>query len=178
MTPGLNPDQAKSVFEQNFAQYRALNEQLNRIPPFAVTLTGGFWYIAVVVQNYGTLSAGYESLARFCLMVFAGVCNLVLVFIAIRVRDVMRAYEGSLKNYAGSSWPDTSRGRIPFLGDYSMIGMYCTLILGGSLLSFVAAFALFWKGTQHPTHVGIVGSILALITLILGYVLLPKLGRK
>ena len=43
MTTDQAADQAKAVFDQNFQQYRMLNEQLNRIPPLAVTLTGGFW---------------------------------------------------------------------------------------------------------------------------------------
>lgn len=177
MTAVPDAEKDRAIFEQSFAQYRTLNEQLNRIPPFAVTLTGGFWYIAVVIKSYGSLGPGYESLARFCLMMFAGICNLMLVFIAIRVRDVMRAYEVPLKAYAGVAWPGTSWGRVPFLGDYSMIGMYCTLILGGAILSFVAAFVLFWKGTQQPWPVAIFGCLAAAIIMLCGYVLLPKLGR-
>jgi hypothetical protein len=168
----------KTVFEQLFAQYRTLNEQLNRIPPFAVTLTGGFWYIAVVIKSYGALDPGYESLARFCLMMFAGVCNFMLVLIAIRVRDVMRAYETPLSTYADTAWPNTSRGRLPFLGDYSMIGMYCTLILGGSVLSFVAGVVLFWKGTHQPAHVGVIGAVITAFVLFAAYRILPMLGRK
>lgn len=178
MTTAPDPEKDKAVFEQLFAQYRTLNEQLNRIPPFAVTLTGGFWYIAVVIKSYGTLSPGYESLARFCLMMFAGVCNFMLVLIAIRVRDVMRAYETPLSAYADTAWPDTSRGRVPFLGNYSMIGMYCTLILGAAVFSFVAGVALFWKGAQQPTHMGVIGAVLTAVVLFAGYRLLPLLGRK
>jgi hypothetical protein len=178
LTPAPDPDKDKAVFEQCFAQYRTLNEQLNRIPPFAVTLTGGFWYIAVVIKTYGALGAGYENLARFCLMMFAGVCNLMLILIAIRVRDVMRAYETPLREYAAGAWPDTSRGRVPFLGDYSMIGMYCTLILGGAILSFAAGWVLFWKGTQQPTHVAVVGGIATFGLLLVAHRVLPMLGRK
>ena len=178
MTTTPEADQAKAVFEQNFAQYRMLNEQLNRIPPFAVTLTGGFWYIAVVVASYGSLTAELENLARCLVMTFAGLCNVMLVLIAIRVRDVMRAYEAPLKTYAGTAWPDTSRGRVPLLGDYSMIAMYCTLILGGALLSFIAAISIFWPRTGLPWWWYALGLIGTVAFLIAGYVLLPKLGRK
>lgn len=178
MTTTLDADQAKTVFEQNFAQYRVLNEQLNRIPPFAVTLTGGFWYIAVVVESYGSLAPELDSLARCLVMTFAGLCNVMLVLIAIRVRDVMRAYEKPLKAYAGTAWPDTSRGRFPLLGDYSMIAMYCTLIIVGALLSFAAAGLIFWPNADLPWYVGVGGLLITGIFLALCYVCLPKLGRK
>lgn len=175
MTTTPEADRAKAVFEQNFAQYRVLNEQLNRIPPFAVTLTGGFWYIAVVVASYGSLSAELENLARCLVMTFAGLCNVMLVLVAIRVRDVMRAYEEPLKTYAGDAWPDTSHGRF---GDYSMIAMYCTLILGGALLSFIAAVRVFWLQTGFPLCWYFLGLIGSAVLLIGGSILLQKLGRK
>lgn len=178
MTTTPDADQAKAVFEQNFAQYRVLNEQLNRIPPFAVTLTGGFWYIAVVVKSYGSLTPELESLARCLVMAFAGLCDIMLVLIAIRVRDVMRAYEAPLKAYAGNAWPDTSRGRVPLLGDYSMIAMYCTLILGGALLSFVAAGFIFWPDTKLPWYTAVGALVVTVAFLVAGYVYLPRLGRK
>ena len=90
----------------------------------------------------------------------------------------MRAYEKPLSAYAAGAWPDTSRGRVPFLGDYSMIGMYCTLILGGAILSFVAGWVLFWKGTQQPTHVAVVGGIATVVLLFVAYRVLPMLRRK
>lgn len=43
--------------------------------------------------------------------------------------------------------------------------MYCTLILGGAILSFVAGWVLFWKGTQQPTHVAVVGGIATVVLL-------------
>ena len=171
-------DQAKAVFEQNFAQYRMLNEQLNRIPPFAVTLTGGFWYIAVVIQNYGPLTPPMESLARFAVMVFCGLCNLMLILIAIRVRDVMRAYEAPLMLYAGADWPNTTKGRLPWLGDYSMIGMYCAMMLAGSILSLIAAAVLFWPAARLHWAIGVGGSLAVLIALFTSAVLLPKLGKR
>src|SRR5690606_10194529 len=64
---------AQTVFQQNFEQFRHLNAQMNRIPAFAVTLTGGFWYVAVVVESYGqSLDPMREQLARWALMIFAG----------------------------------------------------------------------------------------------------------
>ena len=68
-------ERAKAAFDQNFEQFRHLNDQMNRIPAFAVTLTAGFWYVAVVSDYGGTLGAVEEKLARFALMLFAGICD-------------------------------------------------------------------------------------------------------
>ena len=57
-------EHAKAAFEQNFAQFRHLNDQMNRIPAFAVTLTGGFWYVAVVSSYGQALGPVREHLAR------------------------------------------------------------------------------------------------------------------
>jgi hypothetical protein len=170
-------DQAKAVFEQNFAQYRILNEQLNRVPAFAVTLTGGFWYIAVVIKSYGPLSSELDSLARCLLMIFAGVCNVMLILIAMRIRNVMQAYEISLKSYAGTSWPDTGQGP-RFLGDYSMIVMYSSLILCSAALSFVAAVVLFWPAVGHRWPLGLFGAVTLALVLFAALNYLPKFGRK
>lgn len=178
MTTDQAADQAKAVFDQNFQQYRMLNEQLNRIPPLAVTLTGGFWYIAVVIENYGPLTAGMENLARFSLMSFCGFCNLMLILVAFRVRDVMRAYIKPLSGYAGGGWPDTDKGGLPWLGANSMIGIYCALMLAGALLSIAGGWILFWPAADQPLAVGIGGSLLGLVGLIGSSALLARLGPR
>lgn len=82
----ISPEVRATCYKENFAQFRHLNEQMNKIPPFAVTLTGGFWYIAVIVSNYGEgLTGTSEALARFALMIFSGIANLALILIAVRI---------------------------------------------------------------------------------------------
>lgn len=135
---------AKASFDQNFQQFRHLNDQMNRLPAFAVTLTGGFWYVAVVVANYGrALGPVEESLARWGLMIFAGLCDLTLACIAIRVRDVMADYLDRVRRFEGIWWTDRTPS-LPIFRDYSMISMYVVLILAGTVLSWAGAFALFW----------------------------------
>lgn len=136
-------EHAKAVFEQNCAQFRHLNDQMNRIPPFAVTLTGGFWYVAVAVGHDGTHNGDLDALARFALMIFAGICDFALVGIAIRVRDVMSTYLRRMARFQGPSWvggDDDPAARLP---DYSMISMYAILMFAGGVLSWVGAFVLF-----------------------------------
>lgn len=145
---------AKAAFDQNFQQFRHLNDQMNRLPAFAVTLTGGFWYVAVVISTYGhALSPVEEHLARWGLMIFAGLCDLMIVCIAIRVRDVMADYLGRVRRFEGVWWTEKVPS-LPIFRDYSMISMYAVLILAGTVLSWVGAFVLFWP-VQYPFWWGI-----------------------
>ena len=149
-------DVAKVSFEQNCQQFRHLNEQMNRVPPFAVTLTAGFWYVAVVVAHYGNgLSAHSEQLARFALMVFAGICDFALVAIAIRVRDVMSGYQTSMSRFEGEWWTARDRPSFFWFNEYSMISMYSVLILAAAILSWVGAFVLFWPADAFSIWWGI-----------------------
>jgi hypothetical protein len=164
-------DVAKAAFEQNFEQFRHLNEQMNRIPPFAVTLTAGLWYVAVVVNNYGDgLSPLMEQLARFALMVFAGISNFALVWIAIRVRDVMSGYLQSIKRFEGEWWVERGRPSFFWLEEYSMVSMYSILMVAAAVLSWIGAFVLFWPWAELPICWGIAfvtGSLF--VTILLSY---------
>jgi hypothetical protein len=64
-------EREKVCYEQNFEQFRSLNEQMNRVPTIAVTLTGGLWFGAAVTQNM-------DLMIRFALLVFAGLANVAL----------------------------------------------------------------------------------------------------
>lgn len=59
-----------------------------------------------------------------------------------------------------------------------MIAMYCTLILGGALLSFVAAGFIFWPDTKLPWYTAVGALVVTVAFLVAGYVYLPRLGRK
>ena len=166
-------EHAKAAFEQNFAQFRHLNDQMNRIPAFAVTLTGGFWYVAVVSDYGHALGPVREHLARFSLMLFAGICNFALVCIAIRVRDVMSDYLDRVRRFEGEWWSERTPS-LPIFRDYSMISMYSVLIIAGALLSWGGAFALFWPYDHLSYWWGILCIVCALaVSVSLAY-LLPR----
>lgn len=166
-------EHAKAVFDQNFTQFRHLNDQMNRIPAFAVTLTGGFWYVAVVSDYGNTLGPVREHLARFALMLFAGLCDFALVCIAIRVRDVMADYLDRVRKFEGEWWSERTPS-LPLFKEYSMISMYSMLIIAGALLSWVGAFVLFWPSDHLSYCWGILALISALaVTVTMAY-LLPR----
>lgn len=166
-------EHAKAAFDQNFAQFRHLNDQMNRIPAFAVTLTGGFWYIAVVSDYGQALGPFREQLARFALMLFAGLCDFALVCIAIRVRDVMADYLDRVRRFEGRWWSERTPS-LPIFKDYSMISMYSILIIAGAILSRVGAFVLFWPSDRLSYWWGILSLACALVVSVTMSYLLPR----
>ena len=129
----------KICYEQNFEQARNLNNQMNRVPVLAMTLTGGLWFAAGV-------TADLHTAIRFGLLVFAGCCNLALIAAALRVRDVFHSYLEKLREFNPDSFASgrPKNPKVPRLRDYSMISIYCVLMGVGGALSFGGALGYYW----------------------------------
>ena len=131
-------EREKLCYQQNCEQFRALNVQMNRIPTFAVTLTGGLWFGAALHEDY--LDPNLVSTARALLLLLASLSNLALIAIAFRVRDVMRSYLVKIEEFRNSSFVTGKSKRSWLGGDYVMIKIYCTLMGVASVVSFAGAF--------------------------------------
>lgn len=129
---------AKVCYEQNFLQFRSLNEQMNRVPTIAVTLTGGLWYGAAIAQ-------GVDVFVRFGLLMFAGISNVALILSAYRIRDVMSNYQEKLKEYDPDSYASGTpiTPSMPRFSNYSMISIYSALMGVTALFSFIGAFFFY-----------------------------------
>jgi hypothetical protein len=132
-------DREKVCYEQNFQHARALNAQMNQVPVLAMTLTGGLWFGAGVTSNLPTLF-------RFALLIFASLCDLALILATVRIRDVFESYLEKINAFCPSSFASgkPTNPTMPWLGSYSMIYIYCALILLGAIFSVVAAFSNYW----------------------------------
>lgn len=150
----------KTCYEQNFQQARSLNSQMNQVPVLAMTLTGGLWFAAGVTENIAPE-------IRFLLLIFAGFCNLALVLVTIRTRDVFHSYLECLKAFhpAGFASGKPSNPKVPALGDYSMISIYCALMFIAAALSFTAAIIKFWPLSCISPWIGAGGLSLFLVIL-------------
>lgn len=126
------------TYEQNFRHASTLNDQLNRVPAIAMTLTGGLWFGAGVTEDIA-------AEIRFGLLLFAGFCDLGLVLIAFRTRDVLHSYLEKIEEYYPPAYA-SGRPSAPIIdfADYSMIATYCSLMLIGAGLSFLGAFFFYW----------------------------------
>ena len=132
-------ERERVCYEQNSEQARSLNVQMNQVPVLAMTVTGGLWFAAGTIENV-------NSVVRFCLLMFAGGCNLALIASLLRIRDIFDSYLEKLKEFHPGSFADGKPGnaRANFLTDYSMVFIYCSLMGVGSLLSFCGALFYYW----------------------------------
>lgn len=145
-------------YEQNFQHARTLNAQMNQVPVLAMSLTGGLWFGAGVTSNLPTEF-------RFALLIFAGLCDLALVLSILRIRDVFESYLEKIERFCPSNFASgkSASPKMPWLGSYSMISIYCTLILFGAVFSFVGAFWQYWP-FQASRWIGVailLGALLA-----------------
>lgn len=152
-------ERQKLCYEQNFEQARSLNSQMNQVPVLAMTLTGGLWFAAGVTEHL------YPEI-RFSLLLFAGFCNIALILAALRIRDVFHSYLERIKQFRPDSFASgkPEYAKVPRLGDYSMITIYCALMAIGSVLSFAGALGFYWP-FGSGRWIGIVVVILMLVIL-------------
>ncbi len=132
-------ERQKLCYEQNCESARSVNKQMNQVPLLAMTLTGGLWFAA-------GLQISLDKEIRFGLLLFAGLCNLALVLAAIRIRDVFQSYIDRMEEFYPPAFPGGKprKPRLPWLGNYSMISIYCVLIVVAGLMSFAGAFSFYW----------------------------------
>ena len=74
----------KEAYEQNYLQFRSLNQIMWQIPVLAMTLTGGLWFGVSKIQD--------NKILVTILLLTAVVGNISLAIILIRFRFVMRKY--------------------------------------------------------------------------------------
>lgn len=81
----------KVCYEQNFEQFRSLNQIMWQVPVIATTLTGGLWF--------GAASVGPMQGFQYLLLLLAALSNLGLIVVLTRVRFVMEAYLEAIKRF-------------------------------------------------------------------------------
>lgn len=152
-------EREKVSFEQNFEQARSINSQMNRVPQIAMSLTGGLWFGA-------GLTEGVDPNIRFLLLLFAGFCNIAFILICMRTRDVFQSYLEKLEAFSKGAYvsgrPENSK--TPWLGSYSMISIYASLMSFAAFSSFVGAFAFYWPFSFCKLY-GIAALLIALALL-------------
>lgn len=126
-------------YVQNFEQFRNLNAQMNQIPALAMTLTGGLWFGAGATEHL-------DIEIRFALLMLAGFGNMALILVVYRIRDVLESYLERIEAFYPPSFAGGTpkNPRLPWLGSYSMITIFCTLMLLASTFSFIGAFWKYW----------------------------------
>lgn len=163
------PGRQQVCYQENFEQARSLNAQMNQVPVLAMTLTGGLWFGAGVTENLPVE-------IRFALLFFAGLCNLALILAALRIRDVLESYLEKIEAFHPPSFASgkPKNPRLPWLGSYSMISIYCALMLFASVFSFVGAFWKYWPLAAYRFW----GIAAFLFVLLIAYIVLFRRRRN
>lgn len=158
-------EREKLCYEQNFEQARSLNAQMNRVPTISITLTGGLWFGAAATDNV-------DSEIRFGLLFFAGICNFALVLASLRIRDVLESYLEKIKAFHKKSFADGHPGKpkLGRFGSYSMITIYCILMIVAGLMSMIGAFFFYWPFSSYALS----SFLLIFLALIVTYLLLIR----
>ena len=150
-------------YNQNFEQFRSLNAQMNQVPVLAMTLTGGLWFGAGVTEHL-------ETVVRFALLMLSVFSNLALVLVVLRIRDVLECYLERIETFHPASFAGGAprRPRVPWLGSYSMITIFCTLMLLAASFSFLGAFWKYWPfGIDRWWGVGAFAILLVVLYLLI-----------
>ena len=92
----------KVAYEQNYQQFRSLNQIMWQIPVLAMTLTGGLWYGVSTIDD--------DPLLVSILLLTALFGNLVLSGVLLRFRHVMGCYLDWLAKADPNGFVDASAG--------------------------------------------------------------------
>ena len=90
----------KEAYEQNYQQFRSLNQIMWQIPVLAMTLTGGLWFGVSTIDDNAMLVT--------VLLLTAVMGNVMLCGVLVRFRHVMGCYLEWLKAADGDGFVDAS----------------------------------------------------------------------
>lgn len=90
----------KEAYEQNYQQFRSLNQIMWQIPVLAMTLTGGLWFGVSTIDNNAMLVT--------ILLLTAVMGNIMLCGVLVRFRHVMGCYLDWLKAADSDGYVDAS----------------------------------------------------------------------
>lgn len=139
----------KEAYEQNYQQFRSLNQIMWQIPVLAMTLTGGLWF--------GVSRISDNSILVTVLLITAVIGNLILLAVLMRFRHVMGCYLAWLKNAHPTGFVDAS----PIAQTSSRLERLCSrdktvrtlfsLMLGWAALGSFIVLAAHWIGRLDVT---------------------------
>lgn len=94
-----------SAYEQNYQQFRSLNQIMWQIPVLAMTLTGGLWF--------GVSKTLESPILTSALLATACVGNVILILVLVRFRHVMECYLQWLRKSYAPGYVDVSSNKKP-----------------------------------------------------------------
>lgn len=155
-------EREKISYEQNFEQARSLNAHLHRIPTLSMTLTGGLWF------GIG-LNKEIEPLYKSALLLFAGIGNVFLILVALKIRDVFQSYLEKISEFYPSTYADgrPNKPTVKKFGQYTMLTFYVFLMFIAAILSYLGAYFVGWHHSITWKIILVVVTLITVLTLVL-----------
>lgn len=126
----------KEAYEQNYQQFRSLNQIMWQIPVLAMTLTGGLWFAVSRAESTPLIAA--------MLLLTAVIGNIALVVVLRRFRFVMGRYLSWLKGaypsgFVDASSPDPQMSRVQrfLVSDERVRQTFALLLIWAALVSAI-----------------------------------------
>ena len=123
----------KVCYEQNYQQFRSLNQSMWQVPIIAMTLNGGLWFAAATMHGLETFKGP--------LFFLSAVFNISLIFVLIRVRYVMGSYLDALREFHPAAFV-SAPGNKWYNGNLTVVRAF-SAALGLSALCSLLACAYF-----------------------------------
>jgi len=133
-------EREKLCYQQNFEQFRSLNQIMWQVPIIAMTLTGGLWF--------GATKAVEIKSAQIALLFLACIGNAGLIVVLRRTRYVMEEYLNKIKSFHEAGFVEATEGK--FLeGKRVVMWTFVTLLALSSIMSLIGVIMTSCSG-KYP----------------------------
>jgi hypothetical protein len=131
-------EREKLCYQQNFEQFRSLNQIMWQVPIIAMTLTGGLWFGVAKID---------AQVAQIGLLALAVLGNSGLIAVLHRTRFVMGEYLKKIKEFCPEAYVE-AKGEGPFEGGRTVVLVFQILLALSALLS-LAGICLIGHSGWH-----------------------------
>ena len=133
-------ERERECYEQNFEQFRSLNQIMWQVPVIAMTLTGGLWF--------GAANVGRMPGFQYLLLLLAAIANIGLIFILTRVRYVMDGYLEAIKAFHPAGFVEARGTRVK--APRSVATTFRVLLFLSAVISVVAMAIVYRSNAAEP----------------------------
>lgn len=124
----------KVCYEQNYEQFRSLNQSMWQVPIIAMTLNGGLWFAAATLREL--------DIFKGPLFLLSCVFNVSLIVVLIRVRYVMGSYLEKLKEFHPAGYV-RAPGNKWYNRSYTVVSAFSTALALSAACSLWACVHFF-----------------------------------
>jgi len=127
-------EREKVCYEQNYLQFRSLNQIMWQVPIIAMTLTGGLWFGAAKVNNIQNF--------QYALLVLAFIGNAGLIVILTRIRYVMGEYLDALRGFHPKGFVE-AKGENWLTRSERVVGTFRLLLGISAVISLIGIWMVY-----------------------------------